>query len=99
MPDNNEPTFSIIPLAETALTIPAAAAPPPVSSVVDAEWVRRFPARRLESWLRWPALMLKLAAAGAAAWLFLMLPAGDLPSPLQTWKNPVIILLLVCFIG
>ena len=67
--------------------------------VVEAEWVRRYPSRRRRNLYTWLALLLKLAAAFALAWLFIALPAGSLPTPLQTWKNPVIIFFLVCFIG
>lgn len=67
--------------------------------VVEAEWVRRYPARRRRNLYTWLALVLKVAVALALAWLFVILPAGSLPTPLQTWKNPVIIFGLVCFIG
>ncbi len=67
--------------------------------VVEAEWVRRYPSRRRRSLYAWLALLLKMAAAFALAWLFYALPAGSLPTPLQTWKNPVIIFGLICFIG
>lgn len=72
---------------------------PPDHLVVEAEWVKRYPARRRRHWLFWLAALLKIAVACALTWLFYLLPAGALPTPLQTWKNPVIIFLLVCFIG
>ena len=84
-------------------------APPPLSLdepaetnsglVVEAEWVRRYPSRRRRSLYAWLAVLLKVAAALALAWLFYVLPTGSLPTPLQTWKNPVIIFGLICFIG
>lgn len=67
--------------------------------VVEAEWVRRYPSRRHRNLYMWLALALKVAVAFGLAWLFIVLPAGELPTPLQTWKNPVIIFGLVCFIG
>jgi hypothetical protein len=77
--------------------------PAPVSSpadlIVEAEWVRRYPARRRRTWFNWLAVLLKVGAAFGLTWLFYSLPAGALPTPLQTWKNPVIIFCLVCFIG
>ncbi len=97
MPDSQEPSYNIISLTENSITSPSPGAL--VDNVVEAEWVRRYPARRLRSWLRWPALLLKLALAAGCAWLFLTLPFGGLPSTVQSWKNPVVILLLVCYIG
>ena len=67
--------------------------------VVEAEWVRRYPSRRRRTLYAWLALLLKVLVAFALTWLFYVLPADSLPTPLQTWKNPVIIFGLVCFIG
>lgn len=71
----------------------------PSDMIVEAEWVRRYPARRRRHWLGWLAALLKIMAAFALTWLFYALPTGSLPTPIQTWKNPVIIFCLVCFIG
>jgi hypothetical protein len=72
---------------------------PPADLIVEAEWVRRYPARRKYTWIRWLAALLKVGAAFTLAWLFYVLPTGTLPGLLQTWKNPVIIFFLICFIG
>ncbi len=71
----------------------------PSDLIVEAEWVRRYPARRRRHWISWLGFLLKIGAAFALTWLFYALPTGSLPAPIQTWKNPVIIFCLVCFIG
>jgi hypothetical protein len=95
----DRPAMMIVPASESQEL--GEAKPPEKSEdlVVEAEWVKRYPSRRRRNLYMWLALLLKLAAAFALAWLFYALPAGSLPTPLQTWKNPVIVFFLVCFIG
>jgi hypothetical protein len=71
----------------------------PVEDVVEAEWVRRYPSRRRGQLWRYLGALLKLIIACALTWLFYMIPPQAFPNPLQNWKNPVIIFLLVCYIG
>ncbi len=94
--------FEIVPLAaseQVALDSGRAEPAPKPPEVVEAEWVRCYPARRRGHAWRWVALVLKLGLAFAATWLFVLLPVETLPTPLQNWKNPIIIFLLVCFVG
>jgi hypothetical protein len=93
------PVSSIVPVPPAPQSLDEPAAPAKADLVVEAEWVRRFPSRRHRNLYAWLALALKVVAAFGLAWLFIILPAGSLPTPLQTWKNPVIICALVCFIG
>ncbi|HEX2913864.1 MAG TPA: hypothetical protein VH186_23875 [Chloroflexia bacterium] len=72
---------------------------PPEEQVVEAEWVRRYPSRRLRGLFDWLLLFFKLALALALTWLFYLIPPQTFPTPFQNWKNPVIIFLLVCYIG
>ncbi len=72
----------------------------PVSdTVVEAEWVQRFAPRRRINWLRYFAALLKLVAGVALAWLFYVIPPAVFPNPFQNWKNPIVIAILVCYIG
>ena len=101
---SEEPEKPVSLVVQTGQTLPLSekTGPDPQSSpelIVEAEWVRRYPARRRYSWWHWLAALLKIVAAFALAGLFYALPTGSLPTPLQTWKTPVIIFLLVCFIG
>ncbi len=71
----------------------------PAQNVVEAEWVRRYPAQRRGQWLKYVAALLKVIVACGLTWLFYVIPPETFPNPFQNWKNPIVIFLLVCFIG
>lgn len=68
-------------------------------TVVDADWVQAYRSRRPVRWRLWLWVIFKLALAGLVAWGLFLLPVGNLPNLLQNWKNPIVIFLVVCFIG
>lgn len=73
--------------------------PLPDPTVVEAEWVQSYKAHRPQRWTFWLWAVCKLVFFGLVAWGLILLPAANLPTLLQNWKNPVIIFLLVCAIG
>lgn len=94
---------SIVPVTLSAGTLAQSGVGTPdveyESSIVDAEWVRRYPSRRRRQWGRWLLFVLKIAAGLALTYLFYIIPPESFPSPFQNWKNPVLVFLLICFIG
>jgi hypothetical protein len=85
----NEDTHSIVPNRQSSIV--NRQSPPPV---VDAEWVQGYRPRRIGRWRHWLGALGKLII-GCGVAVFLL----NLPTLLQTWKNPVVIFLFVCFIG
>ncbi len=71
----------------------------PVDDVVEAEWVIRYRAHRKRQWLRWVAAIIQMITALFVAYIFYLIPIDPSVGPFHNWKNPVIIFILICFIG
>jgi uncharacterized protein YacL len=67
--------------------------------IVEAEGVTSLRTRRNRYFLRRLIFaILQIMLAILVAWLLVLLP-GNPEIPIYNWKNPVIVFVLVCFIG
>jgi hypothetical protein len=100
LPGEIVPAESLPPTTKSARSLgEVGAAQPWPLETVEAEWVRRYPARRRVDWGRYLGALFRLIIACALTWLFYVIPPESFPGPFQNWKNPIIIFLLVCYIG
>ena len=97
MLEERKQDYTIIPIEPTLPLSTVHAPQQPI--IIEAEWVRHYKARRRGQWLKWLGLLFRLSAAGALTWFFYIIPPDVFPDPFENWKNPVIIFLLVCYIG
>jgi hypothetical protein len=100
MLEQSDPNLSIIRPPDQELDKPGENPPLP-DNYVEPEWVIRYKARRKRKgwWLRWVALVIQWIIAAFVAWIFYIIPVDPTVGPFHNWKNPVIIFILVCFIG
>ena len=99
MAEQSITSYTIVPADGAVLADPMAAINPPPVTVVEAEWVHRYPARRRGQIWRWLGLVVKVGLALVFTYFFYIIPPSAFPDPFQNWKNPVVIFLLICFIG
>lgn len=105
MPDQSDSKLSIIPPPEQRLDQPEQGLDKPEEvsplpeNYVEPEWVIRYKAQRRGLWLRWVALLIQWITALFVAWIFYIIPVDPTVGPFHNWKNPVIVFILVCFIG
>lgn len=69
-----------------------------MAKVVEPEYVVSYRGRRGWYARRWLSLVFQLTQAGILAGLLYLLPDFSLDA-LHTWKNPLIVFLLVCYLG
>ncbi len=98
---NQEPQVSIIPAIDQseALAQVQAQSATPESKLVEPDWVISYHARPKGHWLRWLTVLVQWLTGCLVAWIFIMIPLDPTISPFHNWKNPVIIVMLICFIG
>ncbi|MEI6046046.1 MAG: hypothetical protein WCS37_16975 [Chloroflexota bacterium] len=98
--EQSDPNLSIIPSLEQEV-VPSLSDEDfaPAENIVEAEWVVRYRAHRRKGWLRWLNALFQMAVALWVAWLFFIIPLDPSTGPFYNWKNPVIIFVLICFIG
>ena len=65
---------------------------------VEADYVVRYRGRRRGSWRRWGRLLYQLSLYAIFAALLMALPDFALDA-LHTWKNPIVVFVLICCIG
>ncbi len=93
----NEANLNVIPVTSTELATEKRTTAFE-DRIVEPEWVVHYHVRRRGRWLRWlKALATSIVAIGVA--MVLILIPTPFSSPFQNWKNAIIVLLLVCFVG
>lgn len=98
MNDETDLRVNIVPVAEQPLVV-AVPQPVPTPNIVEPDWVIRYHARRKGQWLRWLAAIIQMLTACFVAFIFYIIPIDTSLNPFLSLKNPVIIFILICYIG
>lgn len=98
MKDDTELRVTIVPMAEQPLA-ESSSNPDPASNIVEPDWVIKYRSRRKGQWLRWVAAIIQMVTACFVAWIFFIIPVDASLNPFLSLKNPVIIFILIAYIG
>jgi sterol desaturase/sphingolipid hydroxylase (fatty acid hydroxylase superfamily) len=86
---NEPPDKSIVPAQNDSIPVIE-------GEILRSERLRRREQARLKLWL---VALAQILAGIAVAIFFYLIPLETLPSPFQSWKNPIVVFLVVVFIG
>ena len=110
MQDESDPKMAIIPMGRVAGTVvvqPDKIETPVLhtekilimENIIEPDWVIHYRTKPRGRWLRWVAAFIQMFTGVFLATIFYMIPTDPFVSPFHNWKNPVIIFLLICFLG
>jgi hypothetical protein len=98
MKDEPDLGVKIIPVEQAPLAKPAEK-PVPSPKTIEPDWVIHYRVRPKGYWWRWVAAFIQMATGCFVAWIFLMIPVDVSFSPFLSWKNPVVVFILICYLG